>query len=135
MAFAGAVFDGHALLDGVRAFGADDVRDSIPLYVRDIGPLLQRLQPVVLVDARMRKHAAPEVQRGLADLTIGLGPDLVAGRRAHVVIETSWEGLEQDVSVVRRVAERFGSELALDCRVIEPGRVTLGGVIELLEGG
>lgn len=47
----------------------------------------------MLVDARMRKHAAPEVQRGLADLTIGLGPDLVAGRHADVVIETSWDGL------------------------------------------
>src|SRR5260370_39420457 len=47
----------------------------------------------VLVDARMRKRAIPEVQIGYADLTIGLGPALVVGRHAHVVVETSWDGL------------------------------------------
>jgi xanthine dehydrogenase accessory factor len=41
----------------------------------------------------MRKHSQPEVQRDYADLVIGLGPDLVAGHHAHIVIETSWEGL------------------------------------------
>ena len=47
----------------------------------------------VLVDARMRKHAAADGQIGYADLTVGLGPALVAGRHAHVVVETSWDGL------------------------------------------
>src|SRR5260370_19906759 len=47
----------------------------------------------VLVDARMRKRAIPEVQIGYADLTIGLGLALVVGRHAHVVVETSWDGL------------------------------------------
>jgi len=102
MAFADAVFDGHAVLEGVRAVVAAELdrvkhlltaREAIPVYVRDLGPLLEALRPTVLVDARMRKHAAPEVQRGLADLTIGLGPDLVAGRHADVVTETSWDGL------------------------------------------
>ena len=41
----------------------------------------------------MRKHGAPEVHIGYAHLTIGLGPALVAGHHAHVVIETSWDGL------------------------------------------
>jgi xanthine dehydrogenase accessory factor len=102
MAFADAVFDGHAVLEGVRGVVAADLdrvkhlvtaRETIPVYVRDLGPLLKVLQPTVLVDARMRKHAGAEVQRGLADLTIGLGPDLVAGRHADVVTETSWDGL------------------------------------------
>jgi len=102
MAFADAVFDGHAVLDGVQAVRADNLEDvaqvlarrhAIPVYVRPWGPLLATLEHQVLVDARMRKHSAPEVQRGLADLTIGLGPGLVAGRHADVVIETSWDGL------------------------------------------
>jgi len=102
MAFADAVFDGHAALEGVHALRAHDLarvkealasHNAIPVYVRDIGPLLADVRPSVLVDARMRKHAAPEAQRGLAPLTIGLGPDLVAGRRADVIVETSWEGL------------------------------------------
>src|SRR5215470_2408209 len=64
MAFADAVFDGSAVLEGVHAVRAHDlarVRESldshnaIPVYVRDIGPLLAHLRPSVLVDARMRK--------------------------------------------------------------------------------
>jgi xanthine dehydrogenase accessory factor len=102
MAFADAVFDGHATLEGVHAVRAHDLarvtesldsHNAIPVYVRDIGPLLANLRPSVLVDARMRKHAAPEIQRELAPLTIGLGPELVAGRHADVVVETSWEEL------------------------------------------
>jgi xanthine dehydrogenase accessory factor len=68
-------------------------RAAIPVYVQDLAPLLATTQPAVLVDARMRKHAAAEVQRGLVPFTIGLGPSLTAGRHADVVVETSWEGL------------------------------------------
>jgi xanthine dehydrogenase accessory factor len=102
MGFADAVFDGHAALDGVHAVRAHDLarvnetldsRNAIPVYVRDIGPLLTDVRPSVLVDARLRKHAGPEAQRELAPLTIGLGPDLIAGRHADVVVETSWDGL------------------------------------------
>jgi xanthine dehydrogenase accessory factor len=102
MAFADAVFDGHTLLEGVRACRADHLerleqvlaeQDAIPVYVRPWGPLLVKLRHQVLVDARMRKHSKPEPQREYADFTIGLGPGLVAGRHADVVIETSWDGL------------------------------------------
>lgn len=107
MAFADAVFDGHAVLEGVRAVVAADLDhvkhlltagDAISVYVRDLGLLLKILQPTVLVDARMRKHTLPEVQRGLAELTIGLGPDLLAGHHADVVTETSWDGLGAVIS-------------------------------------
>jgi len=102
MAFADAIFDGDATLEGVHAVRAHhlvrvkealDSRRAIPVYVRDIGPLLADVRPAVVVDARMNKHSAPEVQHGLAPLTIGLGPNLITGRHADVVIETSWDGL------------------------------------------
>lgn len=102
MAFADAVFDGSAVLDDVRAVRVDHLEwieqvigrhESIPVYVRPWGPLLATLKHRVLVDARMRKHPEPERQCGFADLTIALGPDLVAGQHAHVVIETSWDRL------------------------------------------
>ena len=38
----------------------------------------------------MRKRATPEPQRGLAELTIGLGPNFVAGETTDLVIETAW---------------------------------------------
>jgi xanthine dehydrogenase accessory factor len=102
MAFTDAVFDGHAELDDVRAVRTDDLahveamllaHEVIPVHVRLLAPLLSAFEPHGLVDARMRKHAAPEVQRGLADFTIALGPVLVAGYHADVVIETSWDEL------------------------------------------
>lgn len=102
MAFTDAVFDGRATLDGLCALLAEDVeamrrlvieREAVAVYVQAMAPLLAALTPDVLVDARMRKHLAPEGQRGLAPLTIALGPGFVAGRHADVVIETSWDDL------------------------------------------
>jgi xanthine dehydrogenase accessory factor len=102
MAFADAAFDGEAELDGVRAVRADTVeevalalarRDAVPVHVGPLGPLLAALGHRVLVDARVRKHAAPEVQLADAELTVAMGPALVAGRHAHVVVETSWDAL------------------------------------------
>ena len=56
----------------------------------ELAPALAALAPDVLVDARMRKRAVPEVQRGLAPLTIGLGPNFVAGETTDLAIETQW---------------------------------------------
>ncbi len=102
MAFADAMFDGSAELDGVRAvraLGLDRLRKmlrdggAIAVCPGDLDSLLAEAHVPILVDARMRKHAAPEVQRGLAEFTIALGPGLVAGRHADVVVDTSWDRL------------------------------------------
>lgn len=45
---------------------------------------------VLLVDARMRKRALPEDQRGLAPLVIGLGPNCVVGGNVDLAVETAW---------------------------------------------
>jgi len=103
MAFADAVFDGEAELEGVVARRVGSVpeaerllteRTAIPLLVvTEYEPLVHALRPAVLVDARMRKRAQPERLRGLAPLTIGLGPGFVAGEHVDVAVETSWEEL------------------------------------------
>jgi xanthine dehydrogenase accessory factor len=102
MAFADAIFDGHATLDGIAAARADHPeavaalladRAVVPIAVGDFSVLLRRVAPDVLVDARMRKRDRPESQRGLAPLTIGLGPNFVAGDTIDLVVETSWEQL------------------------------------------
>ena len=56
----------------------------------ELGDVLAAFLPDVLVDARMRKRAQPEPQRGLAPLTIGLGPSFVAGETTDLAIETQW---------------------------------------------
>lgn len=81
MAFVDAVFKGSALLEEVEARRVDDLAlltellrtpQLIPVVVAELARLLEVMQPEVLIDARMRKHHQPEVQRGLAWLTIGL---------------------------------------------------------------
>lgn len=99
MAFADAVFDGRATLAGVVAIRVADPAGlapllaacaSIPVVVADVPAVLAAVRPEVLVDARMRKRAQPEPQRGLAPLVIGLGPNFVAGENVDLAVETSW---------------------------------------------
>ena len=99
MAFTDAVFDGKADLQGVLAKRPNTAPDvahmlqcgrAIPVFVGPLSDALQLLHPDVLVDARMYKRKLPEAQRGLAPLTIGLGPNFVAGEHADLVIETAW---------------------------------------------
>ncbi len=97
MAFADAIFDGACELEGVRARHAEIAelgeghRDEVLVCTEpEIGEVLAALLPDVLVDARMRKRARPEAQRGLAPLTIGVGPNFVAGETTDLAIETQW---------------------------------------------
>ena len=112
MCFANAAFDGRTTLEGVEAIRAPNLnrltellasRTAIPVYIRPLRPLLKTIEPDILIDARMRKHSGPEVQRGLAPFVVGLGPSLEAGRHADVVVETSWDGLGR---VIRKGSSR-----------------------------
>lgn len=103
MSFTDAMFDPDgAMLEALRARRCDNVttlvsalshREIIPVTTRDIASLCHSLKPQVLVDARMRKRLTPERQSHLALLTIGVGPNFVAGDTVHLVIESSWDGL------------------------------------------
>ena len=101
MAFADAAFDGIATLEGVEARCAPDIgalRDLlrhrvVAVYLGPFALLVAALTPDVLIDARMRKRAVPENQRGLADVTVGLGPNFTVGVTCDVAVETSWERL------------------------------------------
>jgi xanthine dehydrogenase accessory factor len=99
MSFTDAVFDGQAVLDGVEAQllkrlyllrGTLVAHQVIPMVIKDFQELMQTLHPQILVDARMRKHTQPEIQGGLAELTIGLGPNFTAGETVDIAIETNW---------------------------------------------
>jgi len=97
MAFSDAAFEGSAWLDALEARRVEHLEtldqclgahEFIPLLTCDFAQLLRVLQPQVLVDARMRKHAQPENQISLAALTIGLGPNFVAAENVHLAVET-----------------------------------------------
>src|SRR5580704_15737488 len=77
MAFADAVFDGAAGLDGLTALRVDisaELRDALPareVVPVTVAPFSQTLEAAAwsaVIDARMRKRAVPESQRGMAPL-------------------------------------------------------------------
>ena len=113
MAFADAV-----TLDGIRGRRADDAAElrsiftagtAIPIAVWPFSALLKALSWSAIVDARMRKHATPEHQRGNAPLAIGLGPNFTAGDNVDLAIETAW-GDRLGAVIERGIALPLGSE-------------------------
>jgi xanthine dehydrogenase accessory factor len=99
MAFTDAFFDGETVLDDVMACRCEGVaelswalgeRVFIPLVIGDLKTWLNACRWDVVVDARMRKRHQPDPLRGIASLTIGLGPGHVAGVTADMAIETKW---------------------------------------------
>jgi len=40
--------------------------------------------------------------------------------------------LEPDHGVLRRIVEEFDEQMALDCAVLEPGRIAVGDGVELI---
>lgn len=99
MAFTDALFDGRAWLAGMLAKhvapGASlaamlQCGRAIPLVCDPWETLATAVAPEVIVDARMRKRVAPERLRGSAGLTIGLGPNFVAGDTVDLAVETAW---------------------------------------------
>lgn len=99
MAFTDAVFDGRASLEGLTAERVDDLAQlagslegsaTIPVVIVPFDDVVRWTAADVIVDARMRKRQHPEIQRGRAPLTIGLGPNFVAGVTTDIVVETQW---------------------------------------------
>jgi len=107
MAFTDALFEGSATLEALLAKRTASPADlppmiscgrAIPVADLPIARTLRVVEPDILVDARVRKHEAVESIRGLAPLSIGLGPGFVAGANADLVIETVWgEGLGRPI--------------------------------------
>lgn len=99
MAFVDALYQTTAEVEGLLAKRARTLQDlpfmlrcrrAVPISDAPLDKVVAEVQPQVLVDARMRKHDQPEAQRGLAPLTIGLGPNFEAGINVDIAIETKW---------------------------------------------
>lgn len=113
-----ALFEGMVEREGVYAKYArslDSLRHmlrcqrALPVADGDFDELLRAVKPQVVVDARLRKHEKPEAQRGLAPLTIGLGPNFVAGETTDLVVETAY-GDSLGTVIRSGSAQRLGGE-------------------------
>jgi xanthine dehydrogenase accessory factor len=98
MAFTDAVFEHKTELARVWGKHQDaveaiehmlDCGKAVPVTTGDFAKVMEKLAPRVVVDARMRKRTTPE-PAGSGALTIGLGPNFVAGQNADIAIETGW---------------------------------------------
>lgn len=123
MSFTDALYRGKVELEGTFAKYARTVCDlalmvqcqrAIPVIDMPLQRALSALGPDVLVDARMRKRRQPEPQRGLAPLTVGLGPNFVAGQTTDVVVETAWGAHLGDVIKAGRALDLAGEPRAID---------------------
>lgn len=96
VSFAQAVIDGSTELEGVKAVcvsGLADVRDcwekgTLPVLVDPEMKVLEEIRADVLVDATLAKRDTG-IRKGMAPITIALGPGFTAGVHADVVIETN----------------------------------------------
>lgn len=129
VAFAEAVFDGHAEVEGVIAELQSDLEETkaalrsgiIPVLVDPNLECLEILTPEIVVDARMRKKP-PNRGKELATLVIGLGPGFVGGENCHAAIETNrghdlgrvlWVGAPQADTGIPGEVKGFDAERVL----------------------
>jgi xanthine dehydrogenase accessory factor len=74
----------------------------VPVTAAPFAEIIGAMEWSALIDARMRKRATPECQRGIAPLAIGLGANFLAGENVDVAIETMWgDRLGEIVEAVR----------------------------------
>jgi len=111
--------------------------DVLPLTVlttsmaETVGVDRRRFRPNVVIGGAAGLDEAGWTGYGLRAGGVVIG---VRNRRARCVMTTfDPDTLEQDAGVLRRIVHSFGGEVALDCWVVEPGRIAEGDPVELVE--
>ena len=126
VAFAQAVYDGEATVEGLTAVKADSAYDchkilsegKIPVLIDPQCKSIAELQPEAVVDAIIAKRNTG-TSINMARIVIGLGPGFYAGRDVHAVIETNrghhlgrviYEGQAQENTGTPGSIEGYSSE-------------------------
>ena len=97
MAFHDALFEDRIEVDGIKGARAETAAEisSVPAISRQVAATPLRPADLIamrkfdaLVDARMQKYRATSDLRGMAEVTVGLGPNFEPGFNCDVAIET-----------------------------------------------
>jgi xanthine dehydrogenase accessory factor len=129
VAFAQAVIDGAAVVEGVKAVRVrtkDEIEKiweegHIPIMVDPGGTILKEIKPLAVIDATLAKRNTG-MRRDMAPVTIALGPGFKAGEDADVVIETNrghnlgrliFEGYAEPDTGVPAPVKGYGAERVL----------------------
>lgn len=90
-----AIYDGQAVVEGMEGIRIQDSAEAaqviaggkVPVWADPQGKTISSLRPAVVVDAILAKRNMG-THRGMAPLTIALGPGFEAGRDVDLVVET-----------------------------------------------
>jgi hypothetical protein len=97
MAFHDALYDDGAEVDGIVAQRADTALEIVDALAdpgkivathRQLTDIITLKSPAVVIDARMQKNRTTPDLRGLARLTIGVGPKFTVNHNCDIAIET-----------------------------------------------
>ncbi len=97
MAFYDTLFEDQVDIDGMRGQRAGTVleiakaladKSAIPVTALQFSDLLPLRAPDILIDARIQKRCVTPILRKIVALSIGLGPNFVAGVNCDIAIET-----------------------------------------------
>ena len=95
VAFSEAVFTGCQTVEGLTCWKAETLQQAVaflrngklPLVVDEAGESITALRPMAVVDAILAKKNLG-THRGMAPITVGLGPGFTAGSDVDAVVET-----------------------------------------------
>ena len=95
VAFGEAVYEGETVVEGVKAVRISAWQEAeavwcqgaVPVLVDPKGECVNQLHPMAVVDAILAKKNLG-TNKGMAELTIALGPGFIAGEDVDAVIET-----------------------------------------------
>ncbi len=146
----GRPWDDPASLAAVRVASAPDVElvpysepdrgqrhDILPLtvltdgMVSAIGVDYRRFRPNILVAG-----ADGLSERKWAGRALRVGSTLIAALRARprcVMTTYDPDSLEQDPTILQRIVRDFDGTIALDCWILEPGRIQLGDRVDVVD--
>jgi len=129
VSFAQAVYDGKTQIEDVIGKMIETPSEMKALWNQGITPvivdpelsLIKKYQPLVLIDARMRKRHV-DLSLHKAALIIGLGPGFVVGENCHAAIETNrghflgrvyWEGSPEPDTGIPGKVQAYAKERVL----------------------
>lgn len=128
-----------ASVDLVRSTGVDHGQrhDVLPLtvvtesMVQEVGVDRRRFRPNVVIAGAEGLAEIDWPGYGLRAGSVLIG---VRNRRSRCVMTTfDPDSLEQDPGVLHRIVRSFNGQVALDCWVVEPGRIAEGDAVEVVE--
>ena len=128
-----AVYEKEFLLEGIvseRADNLDEIKNiwadgRIPVYIDSQMEIVSKIKPIAVIDAIIAKKNLG-MRKGIAPITIALGPGFEAGKDVDVVIETQrghnlgriiFEGFAAENTGIPGIIKGYGKERVIHAPV------------------